>query len=299
MTLPSLIHTSRTLLLFVRRSRSSRRCCRCCLSSRCCCPPVVQVMCDAVTVAAFRELAHDAGCVRHAVAILAFRHHLVLLLVTGYAEQGFVLGLAGDEHVVCFCVAGRALLGRCVSSVHDILRLVSLVALLAVAGALVSRVSLVALRALRNLAVDIVAERAGELGVLARICLQLCDLRGVAGEARISDITTEKDLFRLVRILVALETAAEFVVRLPFVALAAEGDDLPDCRRVAIVAVLAGYLCLVSSTLGFDVGRRLCMTLDAVGAGQCNCRFCRCCRRCCLRSCRFGCYCYRSKQKQG
>jgi len=161
MTLPSLIHTAKALLLFVRRSRFSRRCCRCCLSSRCCRSPVVQVMRDAVAVAAFRELAHDACGVRHAVAILALGHHLVLLLVTGYAEQGFVLSLAGNEHVVCFGMAGSALLGRCVGSVHDILRLVSLVALCA----------------LRNLAVDIMAERAGELGVLARISLQLCDLR--------------------------------------------------------------------------------------------------------------------------
>jgi len=152
-----LVHTATALLLLVSRFLcrfGSRSHC----SGRSRCFPVVQVVSDAVAVAAFRELGHDACCVRHAVAILALRNHLVLLLVTGYAEQRFVLGLAGNEHVECLGVAGSALLGRCVGSVHDIPRLVSLVALLAVAWALIGRVSLVALCALRNLAVDIVAE---------------------------------------------------------------------------------------------------------------------------------------------
>ena len=139
--------------------------------------------------------------------------------------------------------------------------------------------------------------------MLAWISLQLSDLRGVAGEARIGNVTTEYDLFRLMRILVTLEATTEFVVRFSFVALTTERNDLPDCRWVTLVTVLAGYLCLVSSTFSFDVSRCLCMALDAVGAGQCNCRLCRRCGWCCLRSCRFCsrfcCYCYRSEQKQG
>lgn len=58
------------------------------------CLPVVQVVCNAVAVCTFREPGHDACCVRHAVAILALRNHLVLLLVTGYAEKCLVLCLA-------------------------------------------------------------------------------------------------------------------------------------------------------------------------------------------------------------
>ncbi len=115
-------------------------------------------MSDAVAVCAFRELGHDTGCVRNAVAILALRHHLVLLLVAGYAEKCFMFGLACNEQVECFRVAGRTLLGRCVSGVHNSFRLVRLMALLAVARALISRVSLVTLGALRNLAMYIVAE---------------------------------------------------------------------------------------------------------------------------------------------
>ena len=92
------------------------------------------------------------------VAVLALRNHFVLLLVTGYAEQRFVLCLAGNKLVICFCVTGSTLLGRGVSSVSNSFRHMCLVTLLAVAGTLIGRVSLVALRALRDFAVDIVAE---------------------------------------------------------------------------------------------------------------------------------------------
>lgn len=139
-------------------SRSLYRFGRCSCSSWCTCSPVVQVMRDAMAVAAFRELAHDAGCVRYAVAILALRYHLVFFLVTGNAEQGFVLGLAGYEHVVCFCVAGCTLLGRCICRIGNGFRHMCLMALLAVAGALIRRVSLVALCTLRDFAVNIMAE---------------------------------------------------------------------------------------------------------------------------------------------
>lgn len=64
---------------------------------------------DTVAVAAFRELAHDSGCVRYTVAVLALGHHLVFFLVTGYAEEGFMFSLAGKKHVVSFCVTGSAL----------------------------------------------------------------------------------------------------------------------------------------------------------------------------------------------
>src|SRR5512138_456376 len=86
--------------------------------------PVVQVMGDAVAVAAFRELGHDAGCVRYAVAVLALGYHLVFFLVAGYTEQRLVLGFAGGQEVERLAVAGSALLGRCVATVGNVLRLV-------------------------------------------------------------------------------------------------------------------------------------------------------------------------------
>lgn len=74
-------------------------------------------------------------------------------------------------------MAGCALLRRCVSSIDNILRLVSLVALLAVSGTLIGRVSLVALSALWNLAMHVMAEGTGQFGMLARVSLELGNLR--------------------------------------------------------------------------------------------------------------------------
>jgi hypothetical protein len=124
----------------------------------------------------------------------------------------------------------------------------------------------------------------------------------MTGKAWISYVPAEDNLFRLMWIFVALEAAAEFVVGFAVMALAAERDDLPVCRRVTIMAILTGYLGFVGAPFGLDVSRSLYMAFGAVGAGESNCRFCRR-RRCCLRSgrlgCGFGCYCYRSEQKQG
>lgn len=285
---------SRFLYSFSRRGS-----CRFCGSS----VPVVQVMSYAVAVTAFRELTHDPCGVRYTVAILTLRHHLVFFLVTGYAEKCFVLGFAGNELVECFTVTSCALLGRCVSCIGDSLWHMSFVAFFAISGNLLRRVRLVALGTLGNFPMDFVAEGAGKFGVFARACLELGNLRGVAGKARIGDISAEDYLFGLMRVFVALGTVADFIVGLAFVALTAKRDDLPVCRRVTIVTILTGYLRFVSAAFGFHVSRSLYMAFGTVGACEGNSRFCRCCSRCCLRSsrlgCWFGCYCYRSEQKQG
>lgn len=132
---------------------------------------------DAVAIGAFRELGHDSCCVWYTMAILAFRYHLVLLLVTGHAEKSFVFGLAGTKQAECLAVTGGTLFGRRISSIDYCLRHVCLVAFFAVTRALVGRVSLVALGTLRNLAMDVVAEGTGELAVLARAGLELGNLR--------------------------------------------------------------------------------------------------------------------------
>lgn len=290
---------NQSLLLFDTCRSDFRSCCRCGFTSCRSSLPIVQVVGDAMAVAAFRELGHDSGCVRHAVAVLALGNHLVFFLVAGHAEQCLMLGLAGNEEIECLAVAGSALLGRRIGTVSNVLWLVSLVTLFAVARALISRVRLVTLGTLRNFAVNVVTEGAGEFAVLARICLQLGNLRSVAGEARIGYITAENNFLRLVRILVTTETTAEFVVGFSFMALAAERDDLFDRGRVSLVAILAGYLCFMGASLRFHICRSLGVALDAVSAGELDCRFgCRCRRlggRCSRRS---GGHCCRSKQKQ-
>lgn len=87
-----------------------------------------------------------------------------------------MFGFAGNEQAECFTVTGSALLGRCVGCIGDSFRHMGFVAFLAVSGYLLSRVRLVALGALGNFTVNVVAEGAGELAVLARACLELGNL---------------------------------------------------------------------------------------------------------------------------
>jgi len=64
-------------------------------------------------------------------------------------------------------------------------------------------------------------------------------------------------------------------MRFSFMALAAEGDDLPCCGRMPNVTVLAADFRLVFAACRGDVGRRFAVTFDAVTREQfrgLNCR---------------------------
>lgn len=225
--------------------------------------PAVQVVSDAVAVAAFRELGHHCCRVRRAVAGLACRDHLVLILVAVYAGQGFVFSRAGGQQVNGFLVAAAAFLVGNFLAVDNVFRLVSLVALLAIAGGLLGVVGLVALGTSRDLAVNVVAGRAVEFAVLARELLELLNLRRVAGQARIGDVAGKNDIERGVGVLVAPEASLELIVLFAGVALAAFGDIVLRCGAVAGMTVEAGDL-LVSGTGAGNVCRRLDVTFYAV-----------------------------------
>lgn len=96
------------------------------------------------------------------------------------------------------------------------------------------------------------------------------NLRRVAGKARICHVAAEGDLFGLMRVFVALEAAAEFVMGFAFVALTTERDDILHGWRVTIVTVLTGYLCLVGTAFCFYISRSLYMAFGAVGTCKGN-----------------------------
>ena len=121
-----------------------------------------------------------------------------------------------------------------------------------------------ALRAERDLAMGIVAERTGKCAVLALVCSELGDLGGMAGQARIGDSLGKGDHFRGMGILVAGETILQLEVRLVLMALAAVRDYFLYCRRMTHVTILAADLCFMFAPIGFDVGRGLSMTLNAI-----------------------------------
>ncbi len=219
---------------------------------------------NAVAVAALGKLGKHAGRVRRAVAALALRNHLVLGLVARHAAQVLMLEGAGREELIGCLMASGTVFGRGLVAVSHCQRHVSLVALLAVCLSHLLGVGLVTLDALRNLSVGIVTEGACKSSVLALVFTKLDDLLGVTGQARICEIASHLDYQRSMRVAVATITTGEFIVRLPFVALAAKRDDLLDCGGMAVVAILAAYGGLVLCAVCSDVGRCLGVTLHAV-----------------------------------
>ena len=161
-------------------------------------------------------------------------------------------------------MAGGAVLGWCLVTIDDVLRHVCLVTLFAVGIGLFRGVRFVALGAVRDPAVGVVARAAEERRMFAFVIAQLDDLTGMAGQAGVGNIRTKFYRERRVGIRVAAVASSQLVVRFPFVALAAERDDLPYCGRVPIVAVLAADLRLVFAACRSDVGRCLAVTFDAV-----------------------------------
>ena len=145
-----------------------------------------------------------------------------------------------------------------------------LVAFLAVSGDHISRVRFVALRALRNLAVDIMAHRAGNGRVLALVLFELLVLLRMAGKAGIRHVVRKRDLERGVRISVAAETSLQFEVRLSPVAVAALRDRFLYRWRMAVMAARTPDI-LVLPSGGCYVSRGCSMTFHTVIISQTGC----------------------------
>jgi len=160
-------------------------------------------------------------------------------------------------------VAGRTVLVGDVRTVGYDFRLVGLVAFLAIRLDQFGCVGVMALHARRDHPVHGVAGRAEKIRVLALVFPELRDLLVVAGETGVGDFIAEGDIQGLMRVLVAIQTAFQFKVGFPRMALAALGDVVLRGRAVAGVAVEAGDG-LVFRAGGGYIRRRSGMTLDAV-----------------------------------
>ena len=165
---------------------------------------VVDVMGDAVTVAALPELGHHPCRVRRPVAVLAFGYGLVFILVAEGAGQLRMLCLAGCKEAESLLMTGGTGLVGNGGGVGDGLRHVGLVALLAVGSSHLGGVGLVALHTLRNLPMNAVAGGTGKKGMLALVVSQLGNLRGVAAQARVCHVAGKGYGERSMRILVAV-----------------------------------------------------------------------------------------------
>lgn len=236
---------------------------------------MVQVMCDVVAIAALGEAGQHAGRMWCAVAALASRHSLMLVFVTGYTGNSLMLCIAGNKMIECLLVAGCAHLVGCVGCIGNSSRHMRLVAALALGSAHIRAVRFMTLGTLWDFTVHVVAETASQIGVLALNLLQLDDLLGVAGQALFGDVVGQFDDLRGMRVVVATEAVCQLVVRLAFMTLAAQRDDLLDGRRMAGVAILTGYICFVGSTIcsnSLGCGRMAFGTIG-VAEGRFRCRW--------------------------
>lgn len=233
--------------------------------------PAVQVMGDAVAVAAFGELGQHAGRMRSAVAILASRDEFVFVFVAGNASHGFMLGSCLAQQIKCLFVAGCTHLVGCVGGIGNCCWHVGLVATFAIRSRHVGAVRFVALRTQRDLAVYVMTEAACQAGVLALDLTQFNNLLCVAAEAFFGDVIAQFDNLGCVRVVVATQTIGQFVVGLAAVAFAASRDDILDSRWMTDMAILTGDACFVRSALGCNIGNHGGVALNAVGVCQCVC----------------------------
>lgn len=214
-------------------------------------------MSDVMALAALGKACHHGSRMRHSVAALASRNCFVLVFVTGYAGNILVFCSCFAVQFGSLLVAGGAHLVSCIGCVCYCGRHMCLVATLAVRSTHVSAMRLMALSTLRNLAVDVVAEATGQLGMLAWHLLQLDDLLAVAGQTLIGNIVGQFDDLWCMWIIVATKAAGELVVRLVGMALAALWNIVFNGRTMARMTILARNTGFVCATIGGNIRRRV------------------------------------------
>lgn len=164
-----------------------------------------------VAIAAFRKLRHNAGRMRRTVAVLARRHHPVLLLMTECAFEGPVFGTAGTEEAGSLLVAQSAVFGGDVRSIGNRLRHMWVVAFVT-AGGDFFRMGIVALGALRDHAVDTVAGGTSEAAVLADVVPELPGLQNMTVE---TSPVVERNFQWRMRVPVTPKTVLKFKMTSP------------------------------------------------------------------------------------
>ena len=128
----------------------------------------------------------------------------------------------------------------------------------------VGTMRLMALGAKRNFTVNIVAETASQVRVLALDLFQLDDLLSMAGQTLIGDIVCELDDLGCMWIIVAAQAIAKVVVWLTRMALIALGNIVLYHGTMAGMAILATYSSFVGATISSNICRWCGMTLYAI-----------------------------------
>ena len=144
----------------------------------------------------------------------------------------------------------------------------SLVAAFAVGSSHIGAVRFVALGTERNLAMNIMAEAAGKLGVFAWNLLQLDNLLTVAGETLIGYVVGQLDDLGSVWIVVTTKTAGQLEMRLIGMTHTTLGNIVLNRWTVAGMAILAGHVGFVLAAICGNIRRRIRVTLHTIATAQ-------------------------------
>ena len=205
------------------------------------------------------------------MAILAFGHHFVFVLVAGYAKKLAVFGFVGRQQGHCIFVAGSTEIVGHGRTIGDHRGHMGLMTAFAVGSGHVAGVGFVTLGTLGNLSMHVMAKRTVQRAMLALVFPELLDLAGMAGETGFGYVAAEGDILWSMRILVAREASRELEVRLFGVAHVAFRDRMRDGRRMPDVAILAGNACFVCSACSCNVCGLFGVAFDAVEIAK-SCR---------------------------
>ena len=229
---------------------------------------MVQVVGNAMAVAALGEAIHNARRMGCAMAILACGHHLVFIFVTCGAGNSFVFCITCCKHDLGFLMTRSTHAIGSIGAICNSIRHMCLMATLAFCSSHFGAMGFVALGTERYLSMRIVAEAASKSGVLAFYLSEFFNLRSMTGNALFSDIVGKFNVLWGMWVCMTTQTVLEIKMRLVAVALAALRYIVLDGRTMAGMTILTGYACFVGATAGSYIGRWFCMTFCAISVGQ-------------------------------
>jgi len=217
-----------------------------------------------MTVNAIRHFLVHGRCMRLTMTGLAFRHIRMLTPVTKGTGKCLVLGRRFFHlRPNLFMTRHAEGAGRCNGRFY-LQRMMGRMAAQTVAGNLTGCMRFVALGTIRDLAVDLMAEGAGLLGMGRLVIGEILARSFVTGETRFPDVIGKVQGQWFMRIGVTGEAVLQFKMRPALMAHGTRRDDFLAPWRVFLVAVQAGDGSLVLAAVAGYGCRFILMAFDAV-----------------------------------
>lgn len=199
---------------------------------------------------------------------LALWNIRVLAPVAEGTGKGLVLGHRLVHQLTDITMTGNTEIPRRGNRIVDLQGMMGRMTTKTVSGNLTGGMRLMALATVRDLAMDIVAEGTGLLGMGAFVAGEILARTFVAGQAGLLDVSGEVECQRLMGVGVAGETVFQLKMRSAGVTALAFWDRVGSFGKVLNMAIAARHLGLVLAAVGGNGCRLLGMAFDTVGGHQ-------------------------------